>query len=50
MDNDIQASAVLAVPPKCAVMDAVELLILAAGDIVGSVASKGRAKDAKYPH
>ena len=40
----------MAVPPKCAVRDAVELLILAAGDIVGSVASKGRAKDAKYPH
>jgi len=39
-----------AVPPKCAVRDGVELLVLAAGDVVGSVASKGRAKDAKYRH
>ena len=50
MDNDIQAGTVLAVPPKCAVRDAVELLVLAAGDPVANVASKGRAKDAKYKH
>ena len=39
--------AVLAMPPKCAVRDGVELLVLAAGDPVANVASKGRAKDAK---
>ena len=39
------------VPPKCAVRDSVELLErLAAGDPVANVASKGRAKDAKYRH
>jgi hypothetical protein len=38
---------VLAVPPKCAVRDAVELLELAADDLVANVASKGHAKDAK---
>ena len=38
-----------AVPPKCAVRDGVELLVLAAGDPVANVASKGHAKDAKYP-
>ena len=36
--------------PKCAVRDGVELLVLAAGDPVANVASKGRAKDAKYQH
>ena len=50
MDKDIQAGEVLAVPHKCAVRDAVELLVLAAGDPVANVASKGRAKDAKYRH
>ena len=58
----------LAVSPKCAVRDGVELLVLAvpedgwlkpvlilvwfaaAGDPVANVASKGRAKDAKYRH
>ena len=39
-----------AVSPKCAVRDGVELLVLAAGDPVANVASKGRAKDAKYRH
>ena len=40
-----------AVPPKCAVRDGVELLErLAADDPVANVASKGRAKDAKYRH
>ena len=37
---------VLAVPPKCAVSDGVELLEFA-GDPVANVASKGRAKDAE---
>ena len=50
MDKDIQAGEVLAVPHKCAVRDAVELLVLAAGDPIANVASKGRAKDAKYHH
>ena len=45
-----KAGQVLAVPPKCAVRDGVELLVLAAGDPVANVASKGRAKDAKYKH
>jgi len=71
--RQVEAGTVLAVPPKCAVRDGVELLVLAvpedgwlkpvlilvclilvwfaaAGDPVANVASKGRAKDAKYRH
>ena len=48
MDKDIQAGEVLAVPHKCAVRDAVELLVLAAGDPVANVTSKNRTNGAKY--
>jgi len=43
---DKRGLTVLAVPPKCAVSDGVELLEFA-GDPVANVASKGRAKDAE---
>ena len=45
-----KAGQVLALSSGCAVRDGVELLVLAAGDPVANVASKGRAKDAKYRH
>ena len=38
---------VLAVPPKCAVRDAVELLVLVGNEPVANVASKSRSKDAR---
>jgi len=47
MDNDIQTGTVLAVPPKCAVRDAVELLVLVGNEPVANVASKSRSKDAR---
>ena len=46
--RQVKAGTVLAVPPKCAVRDAVKLLELAADDPVANVASKGRANAAKY--